>query len=165
MAATCSAACRQHTRFLPQHIAPPVSFDTLGASGPTGPDPRPPADRRRAIVFGCDIDHTLINQAHAVLPKVPNGWYPEGFPPWGQQGAAPPTAIGKSDLLMHYVMTNRKLLHITNFSDNHKTWPDSARVREAVPVRVALLRCLNADSALCICVHIVWSCRELDGGG
>ena len=35
---------------------------------------------------------------------------------------------------MHYIMSNKKLLHITNFSDNNKTWPESARVRRG-PLR------------------------------
>lgn len=105
-----------------------MSFHHPWAAAPTPGDPRPPAERRRSIVFGCDIDHTLINQAHAVLPRVMGGWYPEPFPPWPAQ-SPPPNAILQSDALMRYIMANKKTLHITNFSDNNKSWPESARVR------------------------------------
>lgn len=126
---------RQHARFLPQHLAPPVSFNNPLVAAPTPGDPRPPAERRRSIVFGCDIDHTLINQAHAVLPRVMGGWYPETFPPWSPH-SPPPNAIQQSDALMRYIMTNKKTLHITNFSDNNKSWPESARVR-CLPARMS----------------------------
>eukprot|EP00892_Ulva_mutabilis_P004063 jgi/Ulvmu1/2028/UM120_0024.1 len=116
----------QHARFVPQHILPALSFDNPRPAVPAGPDPRPPEDRRRSIVLGCDIDHTLINQAHAVLPRTSNTWYPDVFPPWGSS-PAPTSAIAQSDALLHYMMAHKKVLHITNFSDNHKSWPDSAR--------------------------------------